>query len=258
MSNGRKISWDGFHNTRDLGGLPTRHGRATRHGAFIRSADLCFVTAQGWDAAYAAGVRTVLDLRNEDEIRPDPGRDLTGPGGAAALPSAVAGVSPHPGTARLEVPLDGVEDVEFWEQVTRRGLDGTPLYFQPFLERKAERCAAVFTALAQAGPGGILFHCGAGRDRTGLISLLLLALAGVEEDAIAEDYALSTVELAPLFAVMGERDQGPMIASLMAGHGSTPHESVLGVLRELDARTCLLDAGAGADDLDRVRDRLLG
>lgn len=61
----RDIAWEGFYNARDLGGLPTRDGRTTRHGALIRSADPCLVTPAGWRAATAAGVRTVVDLRNE-------------------------------------------------------------------------------------------------------------------------------------------------------------------------------------------------
>ncbi|GAA0973094.1 tyrosine-protein phosphatase [Nocardiopsis tropica] len=257
MSDSRRITWEGFHNARDLGGLPTRHGRATSRGAFFRSADLRFVTSDGWNAAYAAGVRTVVDLRNEDEIRPVPGEGPTGIAGSATLPPAESEVRPPPGTTCSEVPLDGVEDVEFWERADIRRLNGTPLYYGPFLEHKADRCAAAVTALARAEPGGVLFHCGMGRDRTGLVTLLLLSLAGVEEEAIAEDYELSTAELAPLLAATGEQDQAPAIASLMEEHGTTLREAVLGVLGGLDARTLLLEAGVGEDDLDRVRTRLL-
>ncbi|MDE3721859.1 tyrosine-protein phosphatase [Nocardiopsis sp. N85] len=154
--------------------------------------------------------------------------------------------------------MDDVEDLEFWRDVNDRGLNGTPLYYRPFLERKAERCAAVITALARAEPGGVLFHCGAGRDRTGLVSLLLLVLAGVRADAIADDYALSTAELVPLFAAMGRRDRGPMIESLMAERGTTLRGSVLDVLDGLDVRAHLLEAGVEERDLAGVRARLLG
>ncbi|WP_228708385.1 tyrosine-protein phosphatase [Amycolatopsis keratiniphila] len=57
-----------------------------------------------------------------------------------------------------------------------------------FLERKASRCAAVFTALADCRPGGVLFHCGANRDRTGLISLPLLALADIRKRILKSEY----------------------------------------------------------------------
>ena len=258
MSDSREITWEGFFNTRDLGGLPTRHGQTTRFGAFIRSADLRFVTAGGWKAACDAGVRTIVDLRNPDEIRSTSGRGLTSQGGSAMFPAEWVQTPLPQGMTRLEVPLDHVEDVEFWKDINRRQLNGSPLYFRSFLERKAERCAAVITALAQSGPGGVLFHCGAGRDRTGLVSLLLLDLVEVEPEAIADDYELSTAALVPLFTAMGQHDQGPVVESVLADRGLTLRGSVLDVLKDLDAEAYLLEAGVGEEDLARVRSRLMG
>jgi protein-tyrosine phosphatase len=83
MGTARDISWEGFFNARDLGGLPTRDGRCTRRGALIRLGDLRFVTSIGWQASWDAGVRTILDLRNDDEIRRGDGRRLTELGGSA-------------------------------------------------------------------------------------------------------------------------------------------------------------------------------
>ncbi|MEC3891181.1 tyrosine-protein phosphatase [Nocardiopsis sp. LDBS1602] len=257
MSENRQITWDGFFNTRDLGGLPTSHGGTTRRGAFIRAADLRFVTVEGWRSAYEAGVRTIVDLRNPDEIRPSQDEGLTRQGGSAVFPASADQAPLPPGMNRLEIPLDHVEDVEFWKDINGRGLNGSPLYFRPFLDRKAERCAAVVTALARSEPGGVLFHCGAGRDRTGLIGLLLLALAEVEPDSIADDYEISTEALKPLFAAMGKEDQGPLIASLLADRGLTLRDSVLAALEDLDAEALLLEAGVADDDLARVRARLL-
>jgi hypothetical protein len=104
----------------------------------------------------------------------------------------------------------------------------------------------------------VLFHCAAGRDRTGLVALLLLSLAGVEADAIADDYALSAPELAPLYAVFGQPDPGPRIEAVLTERGLTPRDGVLDVLRDLDARAYLLAAGVAERDLDRLRARLLG
>lgn len=70
----RSITWEGFYNARDLGGLATRDGRMTRPGALVRSADLRFVTEAGWRAAYDAGIRTIIDLRNDDECTSRPVR----------------------------------------------------------------------------------------------------------------------------------------------------------------------------------------
>ncbi|WP_275041568.1 tyrosine-protein phosphatase [Nocardiopsis chromatogenes] len=184
-----------------------------------------------------------MDLRNPEEIEPGPGEGLPAGGGATAFPAAPGRKSAPAGMVRSEIPLDDASDVRFWEDVARRRLHGTPPYYRSFLELKKERCAAVFTALAQAGPGGVLFHCAAGRDRTGLVALLLLALAGVEDGAIADDYELSTPEPVPLFAEMGHEDQGPEIAAVLAEHGLTARKAVFGVLPE---------------DLDAVRARMLG
>ncbi|MGK4590815.1 tyrosine-protein phosphatase [Amycolatopsis sp. w19] len=232
------MTWEGFYNTRDLGGLPTRSGRATRYGAFFRAADLRFVTDKGWSQARQAGVRTIVDLRNADEIR------------------LATAKSPN-GVDRVEVPLDDIEDTEFWQHINSEQLNGSPLYYRLFLERKADRCAAVITTLAHCRPGGVLFHCGAGRDRTGLITLLLLALADVRPEAIAADYDLSTEALKPLFARMGAEDQGTIIQSILTDRGTTTQAAILSTLEGFDVERYLLASGVSNTDFDGIRKRLL-
>jgi protein-tyrosine phosphatase len=254
---GRNIAWEGFANARDLGGLPTQDGRVTRFGAYIRSADLRFVNAAGWEMAREAGVRTVIDLRNDDEIRPCSGQQLTALAGSAQFP-VTAAAQPPPWVTRVEVALDDIADTGLWQFLNRERLNGTPLYFRPFLDRKPERCAAAVTALAAASPGGVIFHCAAGRDRTGLVTLLLLALAGVEPDAIARDYEQSAGPLKALFTAMGQHDQGPGIEAALAERGTTAREAILATLDGFDAETYLLTAGASPGSLAAVRRRLLG
>lgn len=249
----RAVTWEGFHNTRDLGGLPTATGHTTRHGAFFRAADLRFVTDAGWAEARRSGVRTVIDLRNPDEIRPT-ADSPTALAGSAQF--AAAGVTTPADIDRVEVPLDDIDDLDFWRRINRERLNGTPLYYRPFLERKAERCAAVFEAIARSAPGGVLFHCGAGRDRTGLVALLLLALAGVDPDVIAADYDLSAEAVKPLFAALGAEDQGPAIAALLAERGTTTAAAIRDTLEGFDAGRYLLEAGVGSTALDDIRHRL--
>ncbi|MEU3767224.1 tyrosine-protein phosphatase [Amycolatopsis keratiniphila] len=255
MSTSRAVTWEGFFNTRDLGGLPTTSGGTTGYGAFFRAADLRFVTETGWAQARESGVRTVVDLRNADEIRPAE-TPLTAQAGSAQFAAASIGPAIPTGVDRLEVPLDDIEDIEFWQHVNRERLNGTPLYYPVFLQRKAERCAAVIKAMAHADPGGILFHCGAGRDRTGVIALLLLALADVEPQAIAADYALSAEALRALFAAMGTADQEPLIQAVLADRGTTVEEAVMATLEGFDVEQYLRTAGVTSREIHDVRSRL--
>ena len=225
------INWEGFYNARDLGGLPTLDGDRTRHGAFLRSADPRFVTAESWRAARDAGFRTIVDLRNPGE-----GEPVTGPG-----------------LRREQIPLDDIDDQAFWQEIG--DVVGCPLYYPPFLERKAERCAAVCTALARAEPG-VVFHCGLGRDRVGLVTILLLSLAGATPEAIAADYLRSTAELGPLFARLGQPDQAPMVEEVLARRRTTLRAAVDATSDGLDARRYLLDAGVDAADVATLRARL--
>jgi protein-tyrosine phosphatase len=235
----RQIRWPGFHNARDLGGLPTLSGRVTRFGTLIRSGDLRFVTPAGWQAAHAAGFRTIIDLRNDDEVRPGP---------PVVLPA---------GLDRIEVPLDDIQDVCFWRRLNEEGLNGTPLYYRPFLAAKPGRCAAALAAIAQARPGGVIFHCTAGRDRTGLIALLLLALAGVRPAAIADDYALSAGQVRPLLAALDVPDTTTGIEAELRRRGTTARAAVLDALSGLDAASRLRAAGLRDTDITTLRSRLL-
>jgi len=257
MSTSRAVTWEGFFNTRDLGGLPTKSGNTTGYGAFFRAADLRFVTETGWAQARESGVRTVIDLRNADEIRPAE-TSLTTLAGSAQFAATPEGPTTPTGVNRLEVPLDDINDIEFWQQINRERLNGTPLYYPVFLQRKAERCAAVIKTIAHTDSGGVLFHCGGGRDRTGLITLLLLALADVEPQAIAADYAMSAEALKALYAAMGTADQQPFIQGALADRGTTTEEAVMATLDGFDVEQYLLGAGVTRRELHSVRSRLIG
>ncbi len=230
----RHLDWDGCFNVRDLGGLPAARGRRTRWGAVVRADAVDRLTAAGWSSLRAHGVRTIIDLRNADELVPD--------------------VAPRPaGVATLHVPLDGIEDTEFWDRWKQQA----PPYYGPFLGRFPGRVVEVMTAVARAEPGGVLIHCVGGRDRTGLVAMLLLALAGVGPGDIADDHALSAERLVALYAHSGQVDQGAMIDDFLAREGTTARELILTTLAALDVEGYLHAAGLGDDDVKAVRDRLL-
>lgn len=234
----RHLNWDGCFNIRDLGGIPIPGGGTTRRKAVIRSDNPERLTPEGWSALVAHGVRTIVDLRDPAEHRADT----------------------HPRPASLttvHVPLDDSDDTPFWNRIRDDQLDGSPLYYRPFLEHKAERCAAALTAVARAQPDGVLIHCGLGRDRTGLIAMLLLALAGASPDDIAADYELSTSRLPPLFTALGLDDQTETIRNILARRNTTARAALLAALDGLDVAERLQQAGLSPQDAQAIRGRLL-
>jgi protein tyrosine/serine phosphatase len=122
------------------------------------------------------------------------------------------------------------------------GLWSTPLYYRDALQRWPERHAAVVSAAARAQPGGVLFHCIRGNDRTGIVALLLLALVGVLPEDILADYELSP-------------DAGR--EGLLREAHSSVREAVLGALEGLDLEDYLLKGGVSPWELEAVRKRLL-
>lgn len=234
----RHLQWDGCFNVRDLGGLHTSDGRETLRGAIVRADGLNRLTVAGWQALEDYGIRTIVDLRNDDEVGSD----------TALRPT---------GLTTVRVPLDDSADVEMWQRFWDDELDGSPLYYQPFLDRKPERCAAAIAAIARARPGGVVFHCGAGRDRTGLVSLLVLSLVGVRPDEIVADYKLSNPRLPGLWVALGLPDQAPEIEAILARRNTSAADVLHDILGSLDPERFLLAAGAGKEDLTALRSRLL-
>jgi len=234
----RSLSWAGSFNARDLGGLPTDDGGVTRRGAIVRSDSLARLESRGWEELRAYGIRTVVDLRNENEI----GADVAARSGSIET---------------VNIPLDVTEDREFWDVWENGPQFATPLYYRPHLERFPERSAEVVRAIALARPGGVVFHCQGGRDRAGQVAMLLLALVGVESEAIASDYALSDKRLGPLYMSRGEEDQGPAIAGFLRDQGTTATEVIVETLATLDVEGTLLEAGLKEREVAAVRGRLI-
>ncbi|MEW9551137.1 tyrosine-protein phosphatase [Nonomuraea sp. NPDC050783] len=194
------LRWPGCVNTRDLGGLPTVHGGRIRRGALIRSDR---PRPASVDAVLRAGVRLVIDLRLAGEC--------------AADPSPLAG---HPVYRNLPVLRE--EDT-----VLEAMAETLPAIYRAILDRGADRMTGVLTAIALAPPGGVLVHCHAGRDRTGLVVALALSLAGVPDEEIARDYAVTAACLPPgsgdrarrLFGQITEATMLETLAYLRERHG---------------------------------------
>lgn len=216
-----RLDWPDCRNVRDLGGLSTVDGRVTRAGAIVRSDSPDSLTPAGWAALRDHGIRTIVDLRNDDECGPAPR---------------------NAGLRRIHLPLDGVdEDPAFWATWGSGPQFATPLYYRPHLERFPERSARVIAAVANAEPGGVLVHCVGGRDRTGQIAMLILALLGVPAEEIAADYERSGPPEPEVEAFLGKR-------------GTSAAELIVDALADFDVAARL---GLNADDVLRLRERML-
>jgi len=194
-----------------------------------------------WEGCFNArdlGGLRAAGLRNDDELLPD----------AAPRPDSVETV---------HVALDVSEDREFWGEWGSGPQFGTPLYFGPHIRRFPERSSAAIAAIARAEPGGVAFHCVGGRDRSGQVAMLVLALVGVSAEEIAADYALSAPRLRALYESRGEPDHGAEIEPFLAARGTTATEAILTTLSQLDAEAALREGGLTDADLSALRERLL-
>jgi protein-tyrosine phosphatase len=149
--------------------------------------------------------------------------------------------------ATVEVDLDGLENQAFWKDYWDNGLVGTALYYLPHLAAMPERAGAALTAVITARHGGVLFHCMGGRDRTGMIAMLLLAAADVEPDDIVEDY-LETVRLGDLRAASANRNNDEEeLEQLCRSRGTTTAGAMRTAVTSLDLEQMLRGSGISTE-----------
>jgi protein-tyrosine phosphatase len=179
----RHINWPNCYNTRDLGGLPTVDGEEIRRQSIIRSDILNRLTIEGWQALLDYGVRTIIDLRRPDEVEAEP--PVFNQQATQFKVLAYFNLSLDKGYPHVNALLD---------QATSQGE-----VYCLILDHYPDAVASVLRAIAAAQPGGVVIHCHAGKDRTGIISALLLSLAGVQDEIVAADFAESQARLWPLY-----------------------------------------------------------
>ena len=240
----RLIDLEGCLNFRDLGGYPTADGRALRWRQVFRSDALHLVTPA--DVARLRdeiGLRDVIDLRSSAEVRSE------GQG-----PLARGDVRFH------HVPLfDGEVREEDRARVAQITLADRYVFMA---ELAGERIARVIGLLAETEAPAV-FHCAAGKDRTGVISALLLGLLGVSDDVIVADYVATRENLDAIVdrlnALEGYRT---MLATLPPDTMHANPETIVEFLERLRARfgsveDYALTAGVGAPAIARLRARLI-
>lgn len=171
----RRIPFAHMMNLRDLGGYPTRDGRETAWRRLLRSDAPVCLTPEEIDWLRRERITTVLDLRSPEEMRRNP----------CAL-AELEGFDYHPMPAMGGASLPPEDRV--WEGYRDILAD------HGFMAR-------ALRILANA-PGGALFHCTAGKDRTGTLAAALLLLAGVDRQDIVADYQVSHTYIKPLLERM--------------------------------------------------------
>ncbi|GAB3549651.1 tyrosine-protein phosphatase [Arthrobacter tumbae] len=232
----RSVPWDGAVNARDLGGVSPdiRAGRLYRMGRHE------WLTDAGWQQAYDDGVRTVVDLRNPDER----GRREADP----VLNTAVLD--------RFRVvncPTEDQSDEEFMQLVGP--YLNSPEYYRENLRRWPEKIAAVVRAVAESD-GAVVVHCAAGRDRTGMVTAVLLALAGVAHEDIANDYALAVHGINEHNVGLEKPHETPKSPEQLHEWVMHTRAHLLELLDSLDAEAYLRDAGLSGEEIAAVRAKL--
>ena len=250
MQRSRDLIWDGLLNVRDLGGHPTEDGDETRFGSIVRADSVRQLSDEGWEALVDYGVKTVVDLRANEELEADP---------PAELPVEVCHV-PFMETDRSDwEKVEGELDAAV--KAAPDVASATRDVYLIFLEHFAPNVAAAIRAVADAPEGGVVVHCAGGKDRTGLLTAFLLHIAGVGTDEIADDYALSAERLQPRHEKWLAEAKTEEERERFRRISQTPADSMRGVFEELERRHgsvegFLRHAGLTDDELERARSRL--
>jgi hypothetical protein len=221
-----------LHNLTDLGGIATPRG-PIRPGRLFRSANPDRLTVSGWRELQALGIRSIVDLRNDYEpietVRP-----------------------PELVVARR--PIEDQSDAEFMAACGDRL--GSPEYYPEVASRWPELIGAAISAIADAPAGGVLIHCMAGRDRTGMIAALVLDLLGVDRDTVFADFSRGAREINAWWAIHGG-PQGVATDEQLGGYLVAAKVTLNAFLDAVDSEQYLRAAGVTDEQLTALRSRLL-
>lgn len=234
VSANKPFDLEGPRNCRELGGYPTVGGRVTKTHIFLRSDSLDELTHPDEEFLYNYGLRFVIDLRGRLE--------------AVALPDRI-------NRREIEyknIPLfDGMYRLLMEDVIIPKDRHLYPKTMEEFYvficDHDQEQIAKVLKDLIYFEGGCALFHCTAGKDRTGIISMLLLEMAHVPEDVIVADYAESAsveghqvkTEEKFMSAIGGKLiprgafESKPSFMEYLISHLSSQYGSVAGYLEQI-------------------------
>ncbi len=230
--------FDALSNFRDLGGHVTTDGRKLRTGLVYRSDTLCFVTDH--DRAVlrdTLGIRTIVDLRTSME------HDRMGRYDVADVGEV------------LHLPV--VDGAVLRDQVDYGSLELYSMY-RAIVFDHADSVSAVLTLLADRDRVPAVISCTAGKDRTGIVAAVLLAVLGIPEETILDDYQRSAAGLAVLRDRVMARLVGDDVPNIPAAAFAVEPAALADVLREIRNRygtvtEYLVAAGAPVEIEQRLR-----
>ncbi|MFF4657425.1 GNAT family N-acetyltransferase [Streptomyces sp. NPDC001381] len=187
----RHIPFDRLHNFRDLGGYRTRDGHRVRPGRLFRADSLGKLTegTDDWARFLSLGVGTVIDLRHPWEIE-----------------------------GRGRVPADesfayhnlSIEHRPYDQAALTPDVDPGPYLADRFMEVAQDGTKEIAAALRLVADADapLVFHCASGKDRTGELAALILALLGVPDETVIEDFSLTELAAPALLAEWRARHEG--------------------------------------------------
>lgn len=211
MAPDRLITAAPLHNLRPVGGLPTRTGDVVRDDLIWRSAAPLSRRTPASEAMVALGVRAVVDLRDARERASTPG------------------AWQHPVLQARPMPVfeDRLHEIRF--------ADLSELY-AVMIDESGAALARAFAAVSEHAAGGVLIHCTAGKDRTGVLSALVLDVLGVERTLVLDDFAQSQQRLGPSYLAELFADVDAASLPGIAAHRATasPPELLEGAFARID------------------------
>lgn len=191
-----RLPLKGSYNTRDLGGYPTYDGNATRFNQFLRSDEVGYLSEEDIMFLKEYGVKTVIDLRTKDELEQIP--------------------NPFENEPLIKFHHISLISQKMIQEMTEKfNTVSMDINYINTLELEKRSIAKVLKAIHESEEGCILFHCSAGKDRTGLIAMLLLGIAGVDHQDIITNYEPSFANIShnPRVKKMIMRDVPSMMLS---------------------------------------------
>jgi protein-tyrosine phosphatase len=232
-------------NLRDLGGWRVADGRRVRYGRVFRSASLARLTEEDVTTLAALGLRTVCDFRGEEE--------------AARAPSRLP-----PGVERVALPIEPTVGASLRDLLAREASTGEDVVlllgraYMDYVTTHLHRYRQLFELLLQPRRHALLFHCSAGKDRTGLGAALLLTALGASRETVMADY-VATDRLWRREYALPAGTPRPLAEALYGTHPHLLEAALDAAVEPFGGEAGLLEHGLGLDPprLEALRELLL-